>query len=141
MAIRPSIQFLATVALSAMLSGCGDDAPSPTAPRVVGGSARVTALHLSILDSFPVQVHANVSLQLADACTRLGRVTQSRNGNRISVRISTERPANAQCALIIVEIDEVVPLEVVGLPAGEYTVDVNGVTETFTLTIDNELPQ
>jgi hypothetical protein len=30
-------------------------------------------------------------------------------------------------------------LDVVGLPAGTYTVDTNGVTETFTLTQDNSL--
>ncbi len=42
--------------------------------------------------------------------------------------------------MILKGLDETVPLEVAGLPAGEYTVNVNGVIGTFTLSTDNAMP-
>jgi len=56
---------------------------------------------------------------------------------RIAVTIGTTRPADAVCATVLVDFEEVVPVDVLGLPAGTYTVDVNGVLATFTLTVDN----
>jgi inhibitor of cysteine peptidase len=45
------------------------------------------------------------------------------------------------CTQIVVPFEESIPLDVVGLPAGTYTVDVNGVTGSFTLDVDNQLPE
>ena len=38
-----------------------------------------------------------------------------------------------------VPFEDTIPLDVYDLPAGAYTVDVNGVTNTFTLDVDNVL--
>jgi inhibitor of cysteine peptidase len=56
------------------------------------------------------------------------------------VTITTKRPADKMCTEALVPFEESVALEVVGLPAGTYTVEVNGVTASFTLDGDNALP-
>ncbi len=49
------------------------------------------------------------------------------------LRITTERPADAVCADIITEFEQIIPLDVHNLPAGTYLVDANGLRKTFTL--------
>jgi inhibitor of cysteine peptidase len=41
------------------------------------------------------------------------------------------------CTQALVPFEETIPLDVEGLLAGEYTVNVNGVMATFTLDVDN----
>ena len=123
-------------------------APTPTAPYtdVMRKPANVTSVDLLMLESFPVQVHALIKGEHPDACTFFygdgepGGVEQRREGNTIYVEISTYRPLDMACAQVITPFEHTVPLDVAGLPAGTYTVNVNGVTETFTLDVDNKLP-
>ena len=44
-----------------------------------------------------------------------------------------------ECTTEVVPFEEIIPLDVYGLSAGDYTVDVNSVTDTFTLDMDNVL--
>jgi len=132
--------------LAVFLSACGSAAgPEPTstsgAGGVIKGEAVVESVDAQILESFPVQVHAVVRGTLGDGCTTLDEVTTTREGNTFLIRLTTERPADAVCTQAVVPFEEVVPLDVVGLPAGQYTVDANGVTTTFELAIDNILSE
>jgi inhibitor of cysteine peptidase len=111
----------------------------PTPGAVITGTAQIDTIDLLIMESFPVQINAHVVGWLGDGCTSMGEVTQTREGNTITVNIPTTRPAEAVCTMQLVGFEETIPLDVAGLPAGTYTVDVNGVTETFTLDVDNKL--
>lgn len=104
------------------------------------GEAAVENIQINIMESFPVQVSVSVSGYLGDGCTELGDITTTREENTFFVAITTKRPADAICTQQLVGFDENISLDVQGLPAGEYTVDVNGVTGTFTLDMDNTLP-
>jgi hypothetical protein len=53
------------------------------------------------------------------------------------VEITTVRDAEAVCAQVLAPFEERIALDVYGLPAGTYTIDVNGVTDSFTLDVDN----
>ena len=90
-----------------------------------------------ILESFPVQVHVNVTGYLGDGCTTLGNIETTQESDTFLVNITTQRPTEALCTQQLVGFEENVALDVQGLPAGTYTVDVNGVTDTFTLDVDN----
>lgn len=138
----------ATLLLVGLLSACtvtptpaqSPVSPPPTTGNVLRGLAAVEHVDLMQLESFPVQVNARIQGVLGDSCTQLGPITQTREGGTITVVVPTVRPADAICTAIAGEFDQTVALEVNGLPAGEYTVDVNGVRVTFTLTRDNRLP-
>jgi inhibitor of cysteine peptidase len=101
--------------------------------------ASVDDIDIVILESFPVQVNVIARGNLPDACTRIDNVTVNREGNTFMVTITTLRPARAVCAQVIMPFEEVVSLDVIGLEAGTYTINVNGVTGTFQLQVDNIL--
>ncbi len=58
-------------------------------------------------------------------------------GNRFNVLVSTRAPADRVCAQVLVPFEEIVSLDVAGLPAGDYEVVVNDMTGQFTLSMDN----
>lgn len=90
-----------------------------------------------VLESFPVQVRAVVKGELPDGCTTIDAIDVSHDGNEFRLRVTTARPADAVCTQVIVLFEEIVPLEVRGLSAGEYRVVANGVATTFRLDVDN----
>jgi len=116
-----------------LLAGCEKSSD----PSVIRREARVTAVSVQILESFPVQARAVVQGELPDGCTTIDSIEQSREGNEFRVRMLTTRPADAFCTLALVPFEETIPLEVRGLSAGEYRVVANGVAATFRLEVDN----
>ncbi len=121
-----------------------DPTPTPEAEKPADaeelfiGEATVESIGIMILESFPVQVQVNVTGYLGDGCTTLGDIETTQEGDTFFVTITTQRPADAICTQQLVGFEESIALDVQGLPAGTYTVDVNGVTDTFTLDVDNE---
>jgi len=111
--------------------------PTAEPGEMIIGEATVESIEVLILESFPVQVHVRVSGYLGDGCTELGDINVERVDDTFNVTIQTQRPADAICTQQLVGFEETIPLDVQGLEAGTYTVDVNGVTETFTLDVDN----
>ena len=129
--------------LAVTLTACGTSptpVPTPTASDdgVVQGLATVERVDILIMESFPVQVRVQAQGFLADGCTTIDTITTEREENTFHVRITTVRPVGQACTEALVPFEESIALDVLGLPAGEYTVDVNGTTETFRLDVDNE---
>ena len=106
----------------------------------VPGRALVDSIDVLILESFPVQIHVVAKGHLPDSCTTIDQIVEEQVGDTFRVTITTTRPAEESCAQVLTPFEEAIALDVYGLPAGTYTVDVNGVTGTFTLDIDN-VPQ
>ena len=115
-------------------------ATEPSDDGVVEGLAPVETIDILILESFPVQVNVVARGNLPDGCTTINEVIQARDGNTFRVTVTTVRPVGMACTEALVPFEKVVALDVYGLPAGVYTVDVNGVTGTFELAVDN-IPQ
>ena len=107
------------------------------AENITIGDAMVEAIDVMIMESFPVQVSVHVTGYLGDGCTTLGDITTKQDGETFSVHIYTERPTDMMCTQQLVGFEENVTLDVAGLPAGIYTVDVNGTTSSFALDMDN----
>ncbi len=123
------------------------DLSAPPAPPsksgTVTGMARVEEIDLLMMESFPVQVAVVARGYLPDGCTDIDEINQTfdEETNTFFVEITTVRPTDAMCTEAIVPFEERISLDVHGLPAGTYTVDVNGVTDTFTFDVDNQLPE
>jgi inhibitor of cysteine peptidase len=115
-------------------------ATEPSDDGVVEDLAPVAGIEILILESFPVQVQVVARGNLSDGCTTIDGVTQERDGNAFRVTITTVRPVGMECTLELVPFERAIALDVYGLPAGVYTVDVNGVSDTFELAVDN-VPQ
>jgi inhibitor of cysteine peptidase len=92
-----------------------------------------------MLTSFPLQVHLRVRGYVGDPCTAIDEIQVLRDGYVFEVSITTKRDAQLDCIQVIEPFDKNIPLEVYGLPAGEYQVVVNGVETKFTFFQDNLL--
>ena len=100
------------------------------------GLAPVEEIEIEILELFPVQINVIARGNLPDPCTEISEVLQEREGDTFFITIKTYRSPGF-CIQVLAPFEETIPLEVYGLPAGTYTVDVNGVQATFDLLIDN----
>ena len=107
------------------------------ASQVTSGKARVESIEIFIMESFPVQVNVLAKGNLPDGCTKIDQINKGSDSNTLWVEITTLRPADAMCTEALVPFEENIGLDVYGLLAGTYSVDVNGVTDTFTLSVDN----
>jgi len=134
---------LALLIVLFLLTACTMPVPASQQPPVARTSApllTVTSLNLITLESFPVQVHALVAGVLADNCVVFGEPTVERRDNLFLITFAPSRTGGTDCAPAGVPFEKVVPLDVYGLPAGEYLVDAQGVQAAFSLSVDNLLP-
>jgi hypothetical protein len=123
---------LAVLLMIIFITGC-------CAPIIPGiGLATVEEIDILTLESFPVQIFVIARGYLPNPCTEIYQISQEREGNSFFITIETYCSQEV-CIQIIAPFEEVIPLEVYGLPAGTYTVEVNGVQGTFILEIDNIL--
>jgi inhibitor of cysteine peptidase len=103
------------------------------------GTADVDNIEIMVMESFPVQVSVHATGNLKDGCTVIdeANITNERTGNTFNVHIPTKRPKDAMCTQALAPFEINVPLGVYGLEKGNYTVDVNGVQDSFELQSDN----
>ena len=117
------------ILISIFATGCFSVLP-------ITGLAPVDEIDILILEIFPVQINVIASGNLPDPCTEISEVIKEREGDTFFVTIKTYRSPGF-CIQVLAPFEEIIPLEVYGLPAGTYTVDVNGVQDTFDLEVDN----
>lgn len=137
-----------------ILSGCVEGGQNKTKPEnttnqsqgTSGGdyiysTANVESIKIITLESFPVQIQVIAEGYLPDGCTKIDEIKTEREGNTFNINISTRRPKDVVCTQAIENFTKTIPLEVQGLKAGNYTVNVNGVTGSFEMAVDNEPQQ
>ena len=135
-----------------VLAGCGGEepaieTPTPTNTAVststpmpagdVSGTATVDSIEILILESFPVQINVRVRGIVPDGCTNVDEIATTHTGSSFNITITTLREAGQICTEAEVPFEELIPLDVVGLPANTYTINVNGIQGSFTLAVDN----
>lgn len=108
--------------------------PSPIVAETP--KAYVEEIEIQILESFPVQIHVIAKGHFINGCGQLEQINVEKSDSTFTVTM-TVRSVGEVCTQGLVPFEEVIPLNVNGLEAGIYTVDVNGITDTFELTVDN----
>jgi len=101
-------------------------------------AAPIDSLRIETLETFPVQQILVVSGTLPNGCTYLNTPTQLRDGNVFYVSLDT-RIEGEICTEALVPFEERIALQVTGLPAGVYVVNINGREISFELEGDNTL--
>ena len=132
--VRSSGVAGALLFLAGLLAACGA-ATRADQPEL----AQVDEVTIQILESFPVQVEVLIRGSLPDACTEIDQVSQrfDANDNTFRVQVTVVRTTDDPCAQVLTPFEQTVALDVYGLSADTYIVDVNKVRETFTLQVDN----
>ncbi len=116
---------LALIVLCAFLVACS------VGPLACDEEAYVDSVDIQVRGA---QYNAVVRGNYPDACSETGRITQRVVGKTIKVTLCTRQPDDTACAQILTPFRETIRLDVRGLSAGQYTVDVNGTVTTLTLT-------
>ena len=111
---------------------------------VVGGEQQnlvyVDSVEVVIMESFPVQVNLSVSGNLSVPCVELLPAAVGRKENTFTVVLAETVLGPAETCIAVLEpFSTSVSLDVRGLEAGTYVVNVNGVETGFTLDMDNGL--
>lgn len=112
-----------------------------TQNQTASNEAKVENIQIVITESFPVQVNVVAKGYLPDSCTLIDQVTEERNNNTLVVKVLTTSQPGKNCTSTAQPFEEIIPLSVVGLKAGIYAVQVNGIIDTFELGIDNIISQ
>lgn len=135
---RQAKRYLASMAgpLALLLAACQHE---PAVAESIVRPAQIQRIEIVVLDATPVQVRVVAHGYLPDGCTAAEGVEQRREGNTFHATVKTTRPAGALCTQQIILFSETFPLDIAGLPAGTYSVEVNGKIGTFTL--DEDVPK
>ncbi|HEC21559.1 MAG TPA: hypothetical protein ENI95_01435, partial [Chloroflexi bacterium] len=116
----------------------GDTGPSGQQPaeleNTISGLATVEEVEVQVVEE-GVQIRVQVVARgtLPDGCTTISGSTVNRDGRTFTITINTTRPVDAACTEAVTPFEEIIPLEVGGLPAGIYTLTVNGLSTSFRL--------
>jgi hypothetical protein len=105
---------------------------------ILGPDAPISSVEVLVSESFPVQVGLVTQGELPNGCTYLNSPSQTRDGNTFYVNLST-RTEGEVCTEALVPYERNVSLNVDGLPAGTYSVVVNGEVYSFDIAQDNTL--
>lgn len=99
--------------------------------------AKVTFIDIMAMPYFPVEVNVVVWVELRDNCTEIHEIYQNREQNTFLIELLLTYPEPPRCPLRPTISEYIIPLDIVGLSSGNYTVYVNQKSTDFYLTMDN----
>jgi hypothetical protein len=116
--------------LGLILVACASSETQVSEPSAAGTPAIVDGVSVDFRNA---HYYALVTGTYPDACTLVSDVEQVVSGNTIAIALSTAAPEDLMCAQMLSPFGIDLFIATGGLLPGEYTVDVNGATTTFTL--------
>ncbi|HNR65992.1 MAG: hypothetical protein WAW45_02580 [Atribacterota bacterium] len=125
-----SVLFLILSLILSSCTGVTDGIDEELAP--------IESIDILVLESFPVQINVLINGYLPNPCYQITRIEKNQEGNTFYIKVFMKYNGLI-CIQTIKPYKETVALDVYGLVAGTYQVDVNGVVGSFTLNTDNIL--
>lgn len=96
----------------------------------------IKAWQMQTTESFPVGKTLILSGELANSCVYIDDVEQALEGNVFNISLIT-RVEEGFCTEMLVPFEKAIELDVLGLPAGVYIINVDGQEISFELEQDN----
>jgi hypothetical protein len=139
------VLLIMTVLLNACspltIAGLSEEQPAPvqSSDQAPGGYQKIDVddvqVEVGVGSPVPVQVIVNGSLP--DSCAQVEHMRQSQDGSHFSITLSTIPSQAEGCVQDTLPFRILIPLNIVNLPAGSYTVDVNGSPASFEISTGN----
>jgi hypothetical protein len=112
-------------------------------PAAAGQAAAPTGLSEVKVDHVEVQVGVGSPIPVTilmdgnfpDTCAQIANLHQQQEGNQFMLTLTTSSPGGEGCINDTLPFRAAIPLNIVGLKAGTYTVAVNGVSADFKMPI------
>lgn len=100
---------------------------------------RLSGMNIQVTGMSPVQASVTVRGKLLDDCSEVGPINQRVDADTwtIWVEVNVSHPRDAVCNDSLTEFSESFDLDIAGLPAGTYSVDVNGIPGSVVLGVSN----
>lgn len=105
---------------------------------ILGPDAPISNTQMVVQESFPVQVSIMVQGELPDGCTYLNQPVVLRDGRNFYASLTTYQEGEV-CTQALVPYERNISLNVDGLPAGNYSVDINGIMLEFDIEQNNSV--
>ena len=124
--------------------GNAPDAAIDSQGEIPTNDATIDTVEILLLESFPVQANTVIRGHLPDTCSIIDEINQTRNDDIFEITVTTAHQTGVMCNEQSQLFEEIVPLDILGLPAGTFTVTVSGVntaSNIFALSVDNIPPQ
>lgn len=141
------MRYLLLISSLMILTACSSGSKPPTSgsntlipqpePVLDPYHAKIETIEILKGGNFPLQYSAAVMLDFTGQCKQVREITQDFENATFKIDILTEDRPVCQTPLGLVE--QIIPLETIGLNAGVYNVVVNGVNKNFELPVDNKL--
>lgn len=109
-------------------------APSPMPTPDDNIEIRPAPIHeatVSIAESHPPQIFVTIKGGLSDGCTTLNEIRISRDGNTVTISVSTSRPKDKMCTAIYTYFDKTVNIGSDFVKGQDYMLRVNDHATTF----------
>ncbi|MEM6430978.1 MAG: hypothetical protein AAF708_17205, partial [Deinococcota bacterium] len=107
-------------------------------PELGLSEANVQVVDIEVLESFPVQVRAVARGFLPDACHYIAKSDINYTDGTFNITLwHAPSLTTVVCPPVTEGFDAPIDLDVLGLPAGDYDVIINGVEAGFNLAFDN----
>ncbi len=100
----------------------------------------VEEIEIMTHESFPIQVNVVARGHLPDNCTVIDDIIEDKTDDTLSLKIIMARQTDKDCSAKNQAFEEIIPLNVENLLAGVYVVNVNTLTDSFELGVDNIIP-
>jgi len=115
---------------------------TPTDSTIAAGQGVVEELAVTILESFPVQVLAQVRGSLPDSCSELEEIRVTRTQEVFQLELIITRSEAEMCTQVLQPFNEQIALDVENLAAGSYVVRAGDEEARFSMDVDNvqEIP-
>ena len=107
--------------------------PAPAEPELEISLATIEEVQVNIAESYPPQIFVYIKGGLADSCTTFHELTEERNGNTISITVTTQRPKDKTCAQVYSFFEKNVNLGTDFTSGETYTINVNDKTTSFVM--------
>ena len=130
MKTRIWIMISLLLVLSLILAACASSETQVSEQSESGSPAIVEGVSIDFRNA---HYYAMITGTYPDACTRISGVEQVVSGTTITIALSTAAPEDLMCAQMLSPFGIDLLIATGGLLPGEYTLDFNGVTTTFTL--------
>jgi inhibitor of cysteine peptidase len=101
------------------------------------GRVAIDSIEVQLLGTFPMHATVIARGHLPNDCTELKPINPYFDVSTFKVSIFMARVMSNTCRNTLRPFESVIPLNIKGLRAGVYTVNVNGVIGNFRLSADN----
>jgi hypothetical protein len=129
------ILFIVVMILSACSPAAGptEEPPAPVIDASSHEFLQIDDVQVSVGVGSPIPVHVNVSGYVLDTCSQVEFTSIKQDGSNFIIELSTLATSSKDCVKDFLPFRMSIPLNTIDLPAGEYSVEVNGSRVTFDL--------